>query len=63
MRTFMKRLPSGLNWALLYNASTEFDAHDTQVARNVAEEVRQVVEANDRYTESICSRTSREGRS
>jgi len=49
MRTFMKRLPSGLNWALLYNASMEFDPHDTQVAANVAQEVQQVVEANQKY--------------
>jgi hypothetical protein len=49
MRTFMKRLPSGLNWALLYNASLEFDPYDTRVAANVAEEVRQIVEANDKY--------------
>jgi hypothetical protein len=49
MRTFMKRLPSGQNWALLYNASMEFDPYDTRVAANVAEEVRQIAEANDKY--------------
>ncbi len=49
MRTFMKRMPSGLNWALLYNASMEFDPYDTQVARNVAVEVLRIVEGNDRY--------------
>ena len=32
MRAFMKRLPNGVNWALLYNASMEFDPIDLQVA-------------------------------
>jgi N-acyl-D-amino-acid deacylase len=49
MRTFLKRLPAGLNWALLYNASLEFDPYDTRVAAHVAEEVHQIVEANDKY--------------
>ncbi len=49
MRTFMKRLPNGLNWALLYNASMEFDPQDTQVAARVAQDVQQVVEANTKY--------------
>jgi N-acyl-D-amino-acid deacylase len=52
MRTFMKRLPSGLNWALLYNASLEFDPHDTQVAAHVAEQVRQIIESNDKYPDT-----------
>jgi N-acyl-D-amino-acid deacylase len=49
MRTFMKRLPSGLNWALLYNASMEFDPQDTQVAASVAREIHQIIESNDKY--------------
>jgi N-acyl-D-amino-acid deacylase len=49
MRTFMKRLPSGVNWALLYNASMEFDPQDTRVAGHVAQEVHQIVEANTKY--------------
>jgi N-acyl-D-amino-acid deacylase len=49
MRTFMKRLPSGVNWALLYNASMEFDPQDTRIAANAVQEVHQVVEGNDKY--------------
>jgi N-acyl-D-amino-acid deacylase len=49
MRTFMKRLPSGLNWALLYNASMEFDPQDTQLATRIAQEVRQIIEGHDKY--------------
>ena len=49
MRTFMKRLPSGVNWVLLYNASMEFDPQDTQVAANVAREVHQIVEGNQKF--------------
>lgn len=44
MRTFMKRLPNGVNWALLYNASMEFDPQDHQIAASTIHEVRQVVE-------------------
>jgi hypothetical protein len=28
MRTFMKRLPTGVNWVLLYNAGMDFDPLD-----------------------------------
>jgi N-acyl-D-amino-acid deacylase len=49
MRTFMKRLPSGANWALLYNASMEFDPQDTRVAANVTQEIHQIIEAHDRF--------------
>jgi CubicO group peptidase (beta-lactamase class C family) len=49
MRTFMKRLPSGLNWALLCNASLEMDPYATQAARNAAEEIRKSVEDNEKY--------------
>jgi CubicO group peptidase (beta-lactamase class C family) len=44
MRTFMKRLPNGLNWVLLYNASFEFDPEDLQIAGNTVQEVRKLVE-------------------
>jgi N-acyl-D-amino-acid deacylase len=49
MRTFMKRLPNGANWAMLYNASMEFDPQDTQVAAHVAQEVHQLIEGNNKY--------------
>jgi N-acyl-D-amino-acid deacylase len=49
MRTFMKRLPGGVNWALLYNASMEFDPQDTRLAANTVQEVHQLVEGNDKY--------------
>lgn len=49
MRTFMKRLPSGLNWALLFNASMEFDPQDTRVAANVVQELHKLVESYTKY--------------
>jgi len=49
MRTFMKRLPGGLNWALMYNASMEFDPVDLRMVTSTAEEVHQLVERFDKY--------------
>jgi hypothetical protein len=49
MRTFMKRLPSGLCWCLFYNASMDFDAVDTQIAGTTVQEVRRLVEGIDQY--------------
>jgi CubicO group peptidase (beta-lactamase class C family) len=49
MRTFMKRLPTGVNWALLYNASMEFDPQDMQLAAGTIHEVRQLIERFDKY--------------
>jgi N-acyl-D-amino-acid deacylase len=49
MRTFMRRLPTGVSWALLYNASMEFDPHDLQLAAGTVQEVRQLVERFDKY--------------
>ena len=49
MRTYMKRLPNGLNWALLYNASMEFDAQDIDIAKGTVQEVRQLVEKLEKY--------------
>ncbi len=45
MRTFMKRLDNGVCWALLYNASMEFDPQDTQIANGTVQEVRLIIEA------------------
>jgi N-acyl-D-amino-acid deacylase len=49
MRTFMKRLPTGINWALLYNASMEFDAVDMQIGASTVHHVRQLVEGVEKY--------------
>lgn len=45
MRTFMKRLPNGVCWALMYNASMDFDPVDMQVASSAVHEVRRHVES------------------
>jgi N-acyl-D-amino-acid deacylase len=49
MRTFMKRLPNGVCWCLLYNASMDFDPVDMQIAGNTVQEVRRLVENIDKY--------------
>jgi N-acyl-D-amino-acid deacylase len=49
MRTFMKRLPNGVNWVLLYNASMEFDPQDQQIAGNCMNEARKLVEDIDKH--------------
>jgi hypothetical protein len=45
----MKRTPTGVNWALLFNASMEFDPQDLQTAAHVVREVRQLVEGIDKH--------------
>jgi N-acyl-D-amino-acid deacylase len=49
VRTFMKRLPTGVNWALLYNASMEFDPQDMRIAANTVREVRELIEGFENY--------------
>jgi CubicO group peptidase (beta-lactamase class C family) len=49
MRTYMKRLPNGLNWVLLYNASMEFDPNDLKLAANTVHEIRKVVEGIEKH--------------
>lgn len=49
MRTFMKRTERGINWALLYNASMEFDPQDMQLAAGTVQEVRELVEGMGKY--------------
>jgi hypothetical protein len=49
MRTYMKRLPTGVSWALLYNASMEFDPQDMQTAASTVQEVRQLIEGLGKY--------------
>jgi N-acyl-D-amino-acid deacylase len=49
MRTFMKRTAKGLNWALLYNSSMEFDPQDVQMAAGTVHDVRHLVEGMGKY--------------
>jgi N-acyl-D-amino-acid deacylase len=49
MRTFMKRLPTGVCWCLFYNASMDFDPVDVQIAGSTVHEVRRLVEGIDQY--------------
>ena len=49
MRTYMKRLPTGLNWALLFNASMEFDPNDREIAFSAVKDVKQLVEGLEKY--------------
>jgi len=49
MRTYMKRLPNGVNWAMLFNASMEFDTTDMGTIARTVQEVRQVVERLEKY--------------
>jgi N-acyl-D-amino-acid deacylase len=44
MRAYMKRLPTGLNWVLCYNASMDVDPIDLQIAGNSVQEIRRVIE-------------------
>jgi CubicO group peptidase (beta-lactamase class C family) len=49
MRTFMKRLPSGVCWCLAFNASMDFDPVDFQIAGSTVQEVRRLVENVEKY--------------
>jgi N-acyl-D-amino-acid deacylase len=49
MRTFMKRRPNGVNWALLYNASMEFDPVDMNLLASTVQEVHALVERYEKY--------------
>jgi N-acyl-D-amino-acid deacylase len=49
MRTYMKRLPTGVSWVLLYNASMEFDPQDKELAANAIGEVRKMVEGHGKH--------------
>jgi N-acyl-D-amino-acid deacylase len=44
IRTYMKRLPNGVSWALLFNASMEFDSTDAGFASAAIRETRKLVE-------------------
>ena len=49
MRTYMKRLPNGVSWALLYNASMEFDPQDMRAVAATVSEVHKLVERVGKY--------------
>jgi N-acyl-D-amino-acid deacylase len=49
MRTFMRRMPTGTNWALLYNASMEFDPQDNQLAATTTQAARRYIEEFQKY--------------
>jgi N-acyl-D-amino-acid deacylase len=49
MRTYMKRLPNGVNWVLLYNASMEFDSLDLNMAAATIQEVRRLIESLEKH--------------
>lgn len=49
MRTYMKRLPNGVNWVLLYNASMEFDPQDARLAASTVHEVRELIEKVEKH--------------
>ncbi|HSQ55096.1 MAG TPA: serine hydrolase, partial [Gemmata sp.] len=45
IRTYMKSLPNGVCWALLFNASMEIDGVDTHLAATAVQDVRQQIES------------------
>jgi hypothetical protein len=49
MRTYMKRLPTGVNWVLLYNASMEFDPQEMQLVTATVRDVHQLVEGIEKH--------------
>jgi N-acyl-D-amino-acid deacylase len=49
MRTYMKRLMTGVSWVLLYNASMEFDPQDLQIAAGAIQEVHKLVEGIEKH--------------
>jgi N-acyl-D-amino-acid deacylase len=51
MRCFMKRLPNGVTWVLLFNASVQPDATDSRIAADAVKEVRETVDRFDKYPE------------
>jgi N-acyl-D-amino-acid deacylase len=49
IRTYMKRLPTGRNWVLFYNASMEFDPQDTHLVSRTVQEVHELIEGIGKY--------------
>jgi N-acyl-D-amino-acid deacylase len=48
MRTFMKRSPNGISWALLFNASMQMDAEDSKAMADSLKRVLENVETLDK---------------
>src|SRR5262249_24434268 len=49
MRAFMKRLPEGVNWVLLFNASMNMDPLDTRIVSDAVHEVRKTLEGLQKF--------------
>jgi N-acyl-D-amino-acid deacylase len=49
VRAFMKRLPSGVQWVLLLNVSTQPDGLDSRISAAAKEEVHQLLERTSTY--------------
>ncbi len=49
MRTFLKRLPTGVCWCLMYNASMDFDPVDNQISSTAVHDVRRLVEGMEKH--------------
>jgi CubicO group peptidase (beta-lactamase class C family) len=49
IRTFMKRAATGVNWALVYNASMEFDPQDRHLAASTVADVKSLVDSHEKY--------------
>lgn len=49
MRTFMKRAPNGVCWALLFNASMEMDADDSKAIADALKRVWETIETAQKF--------------
>jgi N-acyl-D-amino-acid deacylase len=49
MRCFMKRLPTGVNWVLLFNASMQPDVLDTQIAQDAVKQARDELDRLEKF--------------
>jgi N-acyl-D-amino-acid deacylase len=49
MRAFMKRLPSGASWVLLFNASLNPDPTDTRLVGDAVQQVRESLEKHEKF--------------
>lgn len=49
MRAYMKRLPGGINWVLLFNASLQLDALDTRTVGDAVQEVHKHLDQIEKF--------------
>ena len=49
IRTYMKRLPTGVNWAMLFNTQMELDQLDGQIIVTTVREVHQIIDRFEKY--------------